>query len=398
LSDGTMGYFEVYGVPIANKDGSVRQIIEYHVDITSSKRYEESLNRLASIVEHSDDAIVGVTLKGAIETWNRGATRMLGFSELQMTGKPVESIVPLNMRDDVNLLCERVKQGGAVENFETLFMRKGEEAFHVSVAASPVVDAHEKIRGVAFIIRDITERVQAERKLKESMETKARFTSMVSHELRTPLTAMRESISVVLDELTGPLNVEQKDFLLTAQRNVDRLARLINDVLDFQKLEAGRMAFSLQENDISSVVNEVYSFMRPQVDEKKLDFQLRLADNLPRLTFDKDRITQVLANLVSNAAKFTERGSITIGARQDKDMVVVSVTDTGKGIKPEDMGRLFQSFEQLGSMQDRKAGTGLGLAISKEIIEHHKGGIWVESEWGKGATFSFSLPLLNGKQ
>jgi len=241
---------------------------------------------------------------------------------------------------------------------------------------------------------EVSVRKRAEGALEEAMKIKSDFTSTVSHELRTPLAAIKEGIAIVLDGTTGALNAEQKDFLSLAKRNVDRLARLINDVLDFQKLEAQKMVFNIQENDINELVKEVHNTMAPLADKKNLGFALQLEEGLPRVKFDRDRIVQVLTNLVSNAIKFTEKGSIVIASSRGDNVIQVSVKDSGPGIKEEDMGNLFQQFRQLEKITERKTGgTGLGLAISKEIIEKHKGRIWAESEFGKGTTFWFILPV-----
>jgi signal transduction histidine kinase len=232
-----------------------------------------------------------------------------------------------------------------------------------------------------------------ERKLKETVKIKSEFTSMVSHELRTPLTAIKEGIALVLDEMIGDINEEQKELLAIAKKNVDRLARLIGNVLDFQKLEAGMMEMNIKPNNINKIAEDVYATMLPTAKEIGLDMQLEIDDNLPQIRFDNDKITQVLMNLVSNAVKFTNKGTVTIRTAQDNNSVSVSVSDTGIGIKEEDLPKVFNKFEQLGTGGDRQTGgSGLGLAISNEIIGWHKGKIRVESNYGTGSTFTFTLP------
>jgi len=247
---------------------------------------------------------------------------------------------------------------------------------------------------ILITIEDITEHKKAEEKIKEIANMKSEFISNVSHELRTPMTAMKEGIDLVLDGLAGDINEEQKELLGIAKKNVDRLTRLINDVLDFQKLESGKMKFNLEANDVNQIVNDVYKIMVFPAKNVDLDFLLELDQNLPKVKFDSDKITQVLTNLVNNAMKFTEKGNITIKTSKTKDAVQVSVSDTGYGIKKEDLPKVFDGFEQLSSGGQRKTGgTGLGLTISKEIVEQHGGKIWVESELGKGSKFMFTLPL-----
>jgi signal transduction histidine kinase len=235
-------------------------------------------------------------------------------------------------------------------------------------------------------------------KEKEAIEVKSQFISMVSHELRTLLTAIKEGISIVLDGTAGEVNTKQIDFLDTAKKNVDRLSMLINDVLDFQKLDHGKMRFEMKEHDINEIIKEAQKQTDFLVKDKGLKFSLRLKDGLPRLRFDRDKIVQVLINIISNAIKFTEKGTITITTSLEGNLVRVSVQDAGPGIKKEDISKLFHRFEQLVKGKDRKiGGMGLGLAISREIIERHKGRIWAESEFGKGTTFYFVLHVKERK-
>ncbi|MDD5422588.1 MAG: sensor histidine kinase [Candidatus Omnitrophica bacterium] len=241
------------------------------------------------------------------------------------------------------------------------------------------------------ILEDITD---VKNKLEEALKIRFMFTSTVSHELRTPLAAIKESLSIVLDGIAGGISDQQKEFLDMAKRNVDRLARLINDILDFHKLESGKMSLTMVLNDINKTVEEVASAMNPLIKSKGLSISMELAGNLPEIMFDKDKIVQVLTNIIDNAVKFTERGEITIRTKQGDNFIQVSVQDTGRGIKQENMSRLFMQFEQLQESGERKVGgTGLGMAISKEIISKHKGKIWAESEAGIGTTFNFILPV-----
>ncbi len=234
---------------------------------------------------------------------------------------------------------------------------------------------------------------ESNEKLRQMYEVKSNFTSMVSHELRTPLTAIKEGIAIVLDGIAGEINSEQREFLETAKRNVDRLNRLINDVLDFSKLESKKMVFKMYDCDINEIIREVVRVHKPVAEEKGIYLKAELDSQMPEIKVDPDRINQVLNNLITNAIKFTNSGGITVSASKDERQgaVTVCVEDTGEGIKQEDLPRLFQKFQQL---TRHKGGTGLGLAICKEIVESHGGRIWVESELGKGSRFKFTLPLV----
>jgi len=234
----------------------------------------------------------------------------------------------------------------------------------------------------------------AERKVREAAQLKTEFASVVSHELRTPMTVIKDGIQIVLDGTAGSLNEEQQDYLRTALRNVDRLARFINDVLDYQKLEAGRMQMRRDPEDLAAIVREIVEGMRSQAEKKQLTLELQLDDDLPPVACDRDRIIQVLVNFLNNAVKFTERGGLRVATERGENWVRVAVADDGPGIAPEDLPKLFQSFSQLSTGSSRKTGgTGLGLAICKQIIEQHGGRVGVESTPGRGSTFFFVLPI-----
>ena len=263
------------------------------------------------------------------------------------------------------------------------------------VTVSPIFNAKGEFVGSVHVAQDISERKKVENALREVINMKTDFTSTVSHELRTPLAAIKEGISIVLDGTSGAISKDQKEFLDIAKKNVDRLTRIINDILDFQKLESGKMVFNIQPNDINEVAKEIEKIMRSVIERKGLALTFELDEKLPKVQFDRDRIIQVFTNLINNALKFTERGSIKIQTGRIDNSIVISVKDTGIGIKESDIPLLFERFKQLDSGMTRKpGGTGLGLSISKDIIEKHNGKIWVESEIGKGSVFSFTLPII----
>jgi signal transduction histidine kinase len=279
-------------------------------------------------------------------------------------------------------------------HLETQIAKKNGEIIDVDVSLSVLKDPEGRVTGSIGVVRDITERKEAEKKLKEAMDLKSQFISTVSHELRTPLTIIKEDIAIIMDGAAGRVKPKQREMLEMAQRNIDRLARLINDVLDFQKLQSGKAKFNMQENNINSIIEQVYNTMAGAVKKKGVDLCLALDNTIPKTLFDSDKMIQVLTNLVSNAMKFTEKGHITVASKKIENAVRVSVSDTGCGIKQEDLSKLFCQFQQLSAGKNRKTGgTGLGLAISKDIIEKHGGRCWVESEFGRGTAFHFLLPI-----
>ncbi|MEI6438324.1 MAG: hybrid sensor histidine kinase/response regulator [Candidatus Omnitrophota bacterium] len=233
-------------------------------------------------------------------------------------------------------------------------------------------------------------------KLLSMYEVQKSFTSTVSHELRTPLASIKMAVDIVISGTAGALNDNQKKFLLKAKDNVDRLNRLINDILDLTKLEAGRMSLKLEKGDINSVIAEVVEIQAGVAAAKGLTLKVEPGAAVPAVTYDKDRLIQVLSNLISNALKFTDKGGITVVTNlvPGGNEVRIGIRDTGVGIPPEHFDKLFKKFQQLGNAGERKTGgTGLGLAICHEIVSRHGGRIWVESIYGKGSCFYFTLPV-----
>jgi PAS domain S-box-containing protein len=262
------------------------------------------------------------------------------------------------------------------------------------VTTSPILDDKGRLTGVVHIAKDITDLRNAEKAIRESMEVKEQFISIASHELRAPLGIIKESFEIINESVSNVINPQIRKFLDIAKRNIDRLVRLSNDILDLQKMEAGKVEFHIQEHDMNEVIEEAVSGVSDFANEKGLKLSLELAKELPKVRFDKDKIVEVLTNFLNNAVKFTDKGGIRVASERDNSGVVVSVADTGSGIAEHDLPKLFKKFQQVGLVAERKpGGTGLGLAICKEIIEKHKGRIWAESERGVMTKFSFCLPF-----
>ncbi len=239
-------------------------------------------------------------------------------------------------------------------------------------------------------------------KLREIDAMKNDFLSLVSHELRTPLTSIMAYTETLLMEGMVDTEEERREYLQIIYEEGDRLTRLINDVLDLTKMEAGKMEYVFEERDINEVIHQAVASTMPVAQQKSLKLTTDLAENLPPVRYDTDRIMQVLMNLLSNAVKFTEAGGA-IDVRSHLSppetgsslpTVTVAVVDTGIGISPENVDRVFSKFEQVESIDHHSIGTGLGMPICKSIIEEgHGGRIWLESEVGKGTTFFFRIPV-----
>jgi len=240
-------------------------------------------------------------------------------------------------------------------------------------------------------------------------EAKSAFLSTVSHELRTPLTSvlgfakiirkrLEEKIFPALDTSDHKLHkaTEQvSENLKVVISEGERLTHLINDVLDLAKIEAGKMEWNQENVSLAEVIERAIAATTSLLEQKDIRLVKNIDVNIPEITGDTDKLIQVVINLFSNAVKFTDEGSVTCKLYQNDNEVIISITDTGIGIAKEDFGAVFEQFKQVGgdTLTDKPKGTGLGLPICKEIVEHHGGHIWVESEVGKGSTFSFALPL-----
>jgi signal transduction histidine kinase len=256
--------------------------------------------------------------------------------------------------------------------------------------ASPVLDASGEVSGVVAVLRDITAQKEVER-------MKSNFLSVVSHELRTPLHSIKGFVEIILMGKTGPVTEIQEDFLKTVRTQTTVLHRMIDDLLEFSRMEAGRIKLNLEEVSVSAIALGVATKLAPLAEEGGLTLYMDFPDDLPPIDGDRVRLDQVLTNLVENAIKFTpQHGEITIGARRTGETMLLTVHDTGIGIPPEEQEKVFDRFYQVDRGEKRAyRGTGLGLAISRHIVERHNGKIWVESDGvaGHGSSFHVELPL-----
>lgn len=363
------------------------------IDITERKRAEKALRsseqQLRAYIDHAGDAIYEIDLvSGRILSCNEQACHDLGYSRqelLALSAKDIEVQMKPETVDQVHrqLMTEKVML------IEGVHKRKDGSTYPVEIRLSSLDPARPL--HVLAIVRDITERKKIDETRNRLAEAKSKFTATVSHELRTPLTTIKAAMDLVLDGLVGPVSEEQRDLLETTKENIDRLSRLVSNVLVYQKAEAGKMDPDFRGNDVNEVVRSVYKNMHLTAGKRSADLVMDLAKDLPSANFDKDRIFQVLTNLLINAIKYSGSGSIVTQTRLDAHEIHVSVRDSGPGIKAENLEKIFEPFSQVADLQ--KGGTGLGLAISREIIRAHHGRIWAESEAGKGSTFHFSLPV-----
>ena len=327
-----------------------------------------------------------VDAQGKVVMINPAAEKLLGVSRQDKVGKSLTE----DMKDEQLV---SLSQGSPDKEEREIELTSRQDATKKVLRASTAVIENENGQtiGMVSVLSDIT-------KQKELDNLKSAFVANVSHELRTPLVAIDKSLTLILEKEAGDLSQTQEQFLSIAQRNLKRLSALINDLLDLSKLEAGKMEVRRKRMAINNVIQEVIDSLNNWARSKNITLEKRIEDLLPDVEIDPDRLAQVLTNLVGNAVKFTPNdGKITLEAKlsDGKKELEVSVKDTGIGIAPEDLPKIFSKFYQCGGerMISDVNGTGIGLSIAKEIVELHGGKIWVESEKGQGARFIFTIPL-----
>ncbi len=364
-------------------------------DISALKRAEAALQdrtrRLRAVFETAVDGIITIDDRGGIDSMNPAAESIFGYRADEVVGRNVTCLMPEPYAAQHDGYLRRYLQTGerkvigigrVVEG-----LRRDGSTFPLELAVSEMqVGGRRMFTG---IVRDISERVKIER-------LKNEFVSTVSHELRTPLTSIRGALGLLLGGAVGEIPPKARQMLALAERNCERLTLLINDILDLEKIESGRMAFRFGSVDLGELVTQACEAHQGFADRHGIALRVDIGSNDRRVSGDPDRLQQVLANLLSNATKFSPDGGVVevVLARRD-DALRVSVRDHGEGVPEAFRERIFGRFAQADSSDTRgKGGTGLGLNISRAIVERHGGRIGFDSVEGQGATFYFELPVI----
>ncbi|MBU0693666.1 MAG: PAS domain S-box protein [Candidatus Omnitrophica bacterium] len=344
-------------------------------------------NYTDSIITNMMNTLVVVDCQGKIKTVNRATLDLLGYNEEELIGEPLEKIFIEGEEPSGRLkIIDLIKKGSA-RSIEKIYLSKNQKEIPVLFSGAVMRNSESKVEGIVCVAGDITERKQVE-------NLKDEFVSIVSHELRTPLAITKEGISLLLDKIPGEINEKQTKVLTAAKNNIDRLARIIDSLLDISRIEAKEVELKKELIDITNLAKKVILFFKPRAEDKGLELRVNFPKEEIEIFGDSDKITQVFTNLVGNAIKFTEKGCIEISVKELEAGVECAVVDTGRGIVKGDLPKVFGKFQQF----ERTAGgagekgTGLGLSIAKGIVQMHNGQIAVESEPGKGTKFIFILP------
>lgn len=365
--------------------------------IIDHKEAEAEVTRVADdlrqIIENANAPIFGIDKKGLINEWNKKTVEITGFDKDEVMGKDlVKELINQDHRESVKKVLAMALKGEETANYELILFTNEGLMVIILLNATSRRDPANNIVGVIGIGQDITERKKIE-------QMKSDFVALASHELRTPLTSIQGYAELILDGDVGEISREQREFLEIISQNTRRLEALINDVLDVEKIESGRMSMKREKVDLSRIVDSCVKTFKVMAENKGLKLEKDVKTSPMNVLGDSDRLSQVLSNLLSNAIKYTKEGEVKISARIKGKFASVAVEDTGLGMSPEDMKIVFSRFFRAEDSYVRKTtGSGLGLSIAKATIERHNGDIKVESKLGAGSKFEVILPLFKEKE
>jgi PAS domain S-box-containing protein len=408
--DGSLWYSYLSITQVLDEKGEVAAYVGIARDITRRKEMEQQLrqnlveiqaareladataNRLRAILESVGEAIIMVDNRGLCVTANHLIGSVLGTHAEQVIGKSVyelHSVAGQIFRGSGALDWQTGPGGSPPVEIHTSVLETREPSprvFHEFSA--PVQDEVGRVMGRIYVYRDITKETEVDR-------MKSEFIATVSHELRTPMTSIKGSLGLVLGGIAGALPDDAKELLAIAQNNTDRLIRLINDILDISRIEAGKMEIKKAPLSVTEAATRAVRELEGFANQRNIAVTTHFEPDLPRAVADSDRLQQVLVNLLSNAIKFSETNTnVEVAAGLDGDVIWVRVKDQGPGIPKEHLRQIFEKFHRVDNASTRKTGgTGLGLAICKAIVEEHGGRIWADSEMGKGSAFTFTIPV-----
>lgn len=347
-------------------------------------RMMEKLLHWAAIIESSDDAIISKSVEGYITSWNKGAERLYGYTAQEIIGQPVSVLMPIGKKNDFPYIMNQLHAGKKVEHYETKRVTKDGRILDVSITVSPIRDSSGNIIGASKIARDITQRVENERRRDE-------FVSTASHELKTPITSLKV-FAEMLEKLINENNDEKyKPYIQKINSQTEKLTKLVEDLLELSRVQIGRLRMENNLFVFDDLVREIVETTQLTTNHKIIN----TGETKKMVRGDRERIGQVLTNLFANAIKYSPRSDkIIVTSSLVEDSVQVAVQDYGIGINKEYHDRIFERFFRVSGEDERTfPGMGIGLHFCAEVISRHSGKIWVESDKHKGSTFYFTLPF-----
>jgi len=378
-------------------------------DVTHEWMADGARGHLAAIVESSDDPIVSKTLDGVIRSWNCAAERLFGYSAEEAVGQPITLIVPPERLQEEADILARLRRGERIEHFETVRVAKSGCRIDVALTISPILDASGAIVGASKIVRDITERKvseqrqqriiaelrRAEEALREADRRKDEFLAVLAHELRNPLAPIRYAVALARK---GRAQSRQRQAQGIIERQVEHMSRLLDDLLDVSRITRGTLILRRSSIDLASVISAAQESARPLIETKRHTLALKLPEKPIRLVADPVRLAQVLANILINAAKYTDPGGrIELEAAREGCDLIVAIRDNGIGISAEMMPKVFTLFAQAAPALERsEGGLGIGLSLVRGLMELHGGTVSAHSRGtGHGSEFVVRLPIGN---
>ncbi|HUY13673.1 MAG TPA: PAS domain S-box protein [Terriglobia bacterium] len=392
--DGSRFLANVVVTALLSPEGKLRGFSHITRDVTERSKAQEAIENLRlqteMILNAVGEGICGLDPSGNCTFFNPTAERMTGWKAEELTGKNVHILMHHTHADgspchiDECLIRKALTEGVTSRVDDEMFWRKDGTGFPVEYISTPIRNQQGEIHGAVLSFQDITERRAIER-------LKGEFVSVVGHELRTPLTSIRGALGLLAAGLLAGNPKKMQQMLDIALRSTDRLVRLVNDILDLERMQSGQVLMARSECDAGQLLSQAVETMRMMAE--KTSIRLEISASSIQVRADSDRITQVLTNLLGNAIKFSPPGAVvTLSVTQEGDEVKFGVQDQGRGIPADKLETIFERFRQVDASDSReKGGTGLGLAICRTIIQQHGGRIWVESVIGGGSTFYFTL-------
>jgi two-component system phosphate regulon sensor histidine kinase PhoR len=325
-----------------------------------------------------------------ITVLNDAARRILNLGNQRLLGCPPAALFA-NFEEGqqraLQTLSEVAEQAKGRQSVAPAAVMLRKEGQSVQTSFMPMYDERHQFAGTVIVLRDVTHE-------QEIAQAKNEFVSIVAHELRTPMTSIKGYTDLILQGAVGEVADGQRHFLQIVRSNVERLSDLVSDLLDTSRIEAGKISLNPEPIQMSQIVHEVCEGIEETVRERGLTLEIDEAPSIPTIYADRNRVIQILVNLLSNAYRYTPSGHITVSVRSTGDAVLTQVIDTGIGIAPEDQERVFEAFYRADhDIVTKQPGTGLGLSIVKSLVEMHGGKLQLQSALGKGSTFSFTLPL-----